>query len=127
MSDDKATPNGDYSARMRAVIDAEADPVREPYEARIAASAIVEKLRENDPELLRGWLDAQAEQLVWRFIVDRDCQLRAHERKDGVPVGVPEERRAVRGRRVRGDDVVAGRAVHGRGQRPEEPGCLDEG
>lgn len=68
----------DFVAEMRAVID-EATGVG-PYVSRVVAAEIVEKLRESNPDLLSGWLDLQAEQLVWREINDRDRSFRAQAR-----------------------------------------------
>jgi hypothetical protein len=68
----------DYAAEMRAVIDAETS--HGPYVSRVIAREIVEKLEANDPDLLSGWLHAQAEQLVWGAINDRDRSMRASAR-----------------------------------------------
>ncbi len=68
----------DYAAEMRAVIDSETGSG--PYVSRVVAAQIVEKLSVTDPDLLNGWLHAQAEQLVWQAINDRDRSLRAHAR-----------------------------------------------
>lgn len=50
----------------------------EPYVARVLATELVAKLRANDPELLQEFLDAHAEDLIWRMITDRDRSMRAH-------------------------------------------------
>jgi hypothetical protein len=68
----------DFAAEMRAVIDAETS--HGPYISRQAAADIVEKLKANDAELLDGWLHAQAEQLVWQAINDRDRSVRGASR-----------------------------------------------
>lgn len=68
----------DYASEMRAVIDAETG--HGPYVSRIVAEAIVEKLHATDPELLDGWLHAQAAQMVWQTINDRDRSRRASAR-----------------------------------------------
>lgn len=68
----------DYAAEMRAVIDAETS--HGPYVSRIIAREIVEKLEANDPELLTGWLTAQAEQLIWSAINERDRSRRSYAR-----------------------------------------------
>lgn len=73
----------DYGAEVRALIDAEADPTKGPYVARVVAEKIVAGLRETDPALLRGWLDEQAETAVWRLIQYRDCSWRSHQRATG--------------------------------------------
>lgn len=67
----------DYAAEMRALIDAE---TKGAYESRVVAAHIVEKLRATDQELLTGWLDAQAESLLWQAINDRDRSSRAATR-----------------------------------------------
>lgn len=68
----------DFAAEMRAVIDAETS--HGPYVSRQVAREIVEKLGVNDPELLEGWLHAQAEQLVWAAINTVDRSTRASAR-----------------------------------------------
>jgi len=73
----------DYAAEMRAIIDTDANPADGPYDSRVAASKIVAKLRETDPEFLAAWLDAQAEHFVWQAINDRDRSRRSHERATG--------------------------------------------
>lgn len=65
----------DFAGEMRAVIDAAT--AHGPYAPPIAATEIVEKLRANDPELLDGWLYAQAERFVWQAINDRDRSRRS--------------------------------------------------
>jgi hypothetical protein len=68
----------DYANEMRAVIDAET--AVGPYVSRLAAADIVAKLRHNDPDLLAGWLDGHAEQMVWQAINDRDRSRRTRAR-----------------------------------------------
>lgn len=68
----------DYCADMRAVIDTATDG--EPYIPGIVATEIVDKLRANDPDLLDGWLHAQAEQFVREAIGQRDRSARARVR-----------------------------------------------
>lgn len=68
----------DFAAEMRRTIDESAG--QGDYLPRQLATEIVEKLRANDPELLAGWLDAQAEHFVWQMINDRDRSTRAHAR-----------------------------------------------
>jgi hypothetical protein len=67
----------DYAAEMRAVIDAEATGT---YVPGVIAAAIVEKLREVDPDLLIGWLDFQAETFVRQAINNRDNSQRTAAR-----------------------------------------------
>lgn len=67
----------DYAAEMRAVIDAEATGT---YVPTVVAAHIAEKLRQTDPELLSGWLDAQAEQILRHTINLRDCSQRTAAR-----------------------------------------------
>lgn len=70
------TTERDFAAEMRQVIDQHtADG---PYLPPIAASEVVEKLRANDPDLLDGWLHAQADRFVWQAINDRDRSRRSH-------------------------------------------------
>lgn len=51
-----------------------------PYVPRIAAAEIVTKLLRNDPDLLHGWLQAQAIHFIWQAINDRDRSIRAATR-----------------------------------------------
>lgn len=67
----------DYITEMRAVIDAEATGT---YVPGVVAAHIVEKLRETDPELLAGWLDGQAEQILRHTINLRDASQRTAAR-----------------------------------------------
>lgn len=67
----------DYVAEMRALIDAEATGT---YVSGVVAHDLVEKLRANDPELLSGWLDANAEGFVRMAINDRDRSQRTAAR-----------------------------------------------
>jgi hypothetical protein len=68
----------DYAADMRAVIDAET--AAGPYVSAVVAEHIVDKLRATDPDLLNGWLDSQAAQLLRHAINLRDCSVRSHNR-----------------------------------------------
>jgi hypothetical protein len=70
----------DYVSDMRAVIDREASG---EYISGVVAVEIVGKLRANDPDLLGGWLDAQAVTLVHQAVNDRDRSLRARARTTG--------------------------------------------
>jgi hypothetical protein len=71
-------PKGrDYATEMRAVIDAEATGT---YVPALVAAGICEKLRDVDPDLLAGWLDAQAEQILRHAINLRDCSQRTAAR-----------------------------------------------
>lgn len=65
----------DYAAEMRRVLDRAT--AEGPYVPRVVASEVVEKLRATDPELLDGWLQAQAEHFIWQAINDRDRAVRA--------------------------------------------------
>ncbi len=60
--------------RVRQVID---EVAAGHYTPPIAASEIVAKLRQHEPEVLTAWLDAQAERLVWQVILDRDRSRRS--------------------------------------------------
>jgi hypothetical protein len=70
----------DYVQEMRAMIDQEACG---EYVSGIVAAQIVEKLRVNDPDLLIGWLGAQAVALVHQAINERDRSRRTHARTAG--------------------------------------------
>lgn len=65
-----------YARRMQDVTDAYT--ASGPYVSRIAASEIIAKLRVQDPDLLAGWLDEQAEHFLWQMINDRDRSRRGH-------------------------------------------------
>lgn len=69
-----------YAAEMREFID-EQTAAAGTYVPRAIATRIVTKLRERNPELLRGWLDEQAEHFVWQAINDRDRSTRARARQ----------------------------------------------
>lgn len=69
----------DYAAELRAIVDAETS--RGPYVSRVVAADVVGKLLANDPDLLDGWLHANAENFVWQMINDRDRSLRSHARQ----------------------------------------------
>ena len=79
----------DYAAEMRAYVDEHTDD-GSPYRSRTAAREIVEKLRANDPTLLMGWLDAQAEHFVWQMINDRDRSRRGHAAATAQPSAFSE-------------------------------------
>lgn len=68
----------DYLAEMRAVIDAET--AGGPYASPVIAEQIVVKLRATDPDLLDGWLHAQAASFIRHAINLRDCSTRSHAR-----------------------------------------------
>lgn len=68
----------DYAAEMRRIIDAET--ASGPYVSRVVAEHVVDKLRATDPELLEGWLYAQAHVFVWQMINDRDRSTRSRAR-----------------------------------------------
>jgi hypothetical protein len=68
----------DYAADMRAVIDAETS--QGPYSSPVVAAHIVEKLQATDPDLLNGWLHAQAVNFIRHAINLRDCAVRTHTR-----------------------------------------------
>jgi len=65
----------DYLAEMQTVIDAET--AKPGYVAPLLARDIVEKLRANDPELLAGWLDLQAVDILREVINRQDRSARA--------------------------------------------------
>lgn len=68
----------DYRTEMRAVIDAETATGN--YVSGLVAEQIVAKLRATDPDLLDGWLRANAAFLVRHFINLRDCSTRTRAR-----------------------------------------------
>lgn len=68
----------DYAAEMRTLIDAETSGG--PYVSPQVAEHIVNKLRATDPDLLNGWLQAQAVNFVRHAINLRDCSTRSHAR-----------------------------------------------
>lgn len=68
-----------YAAEMRALIDAETSGG--PYVSATVAEHIVDKLRATDPDLLDGWLNAQAVQFLRHAINLRDCSVRSHARQ----------------------------------------------
>lgn len=74
----EAVPDRNYVAELRAIIDAET--AKGPYVAAAVASHVVRKLRVTDPDLLLGFIEAQAEYLVRQMILQRDCSTRTHAR-----------------------------------------------
>lgn len=73
----------DYVSEMRELIDKET--ADRPYVPRVVASNVVARLRQTDPDLLKGWLDLQAEHFVWQFINDRDRSMRTAARHAAKP------------------------------------------
>lgn len=71
----------DYAAEMRALLDEEATKTGDP--APVIAERIVKRLREKDPELLRGWLDANAQGFIREAINHADRSTRGRLRKTG--------------------------------------------
>lgn len=69
----------DHCADMAAAINAATSDG--PYVPREVANELVEKLRATDPDLLSGWLDAQASHIVWQAINDRDRSTRSRLRQ----------------------------------------------
>lgn len=68
----------DFCGDMAAEI--EAATAGGPYVPRTVADELVDKLRATDPDLLSGWLDAQAAHMVWQAINDRDRSRRSRVR-----------------------------------------------
>lgn len=68
----------DWGAEIRALIDAET--AEGAYNARDIAARIVVKLEATDPELLSGWLTAQAVSVMYAAINQRDRSIRGHAR-----------------------------------------------
>jgi hypothetical protein len=67
----------DYAKEMRTLIDQATQGV---YTSAVVAKELVEFLRTNDPELLEGWLDAQAVHFVRQAILKRDASARTYNR-----------------------------------------------
>lgn len=67
-----------FAAEMRTVMDSET--AGGPYVSAVVAERIVEKLTATDPELLDGWLHAQAVGFLRHAINLRDCSQRTHAR-----------------------------------------------
>jgi hypothetical protein len=68
----------DYMAEVRALIDAACTGT---WSAPGVANSIVENLRTNDPELLAGFLDLCAVDVVRNLVNERDRSTRSHNRK----------------------------------------------
>lgn len=68
----------DYATEMRQELDRAT--AEGPYVPRVVAGEVVDKLRATDPDLLDGWLQAQAEHFIWQAINDRDRSVRAATR-----------------------------------------------
>jgi predicted ferric reductase len=69
----------DFNAEMNAFIDEVLGVA--PFVAAVAAEKTVAKLREQDVELLTGWLDTNAEQFIREEITARDRAVRRHIRQ----------------------------------------------
>lgn len=67
-------PNRNYVHEMRARIDREA---KGTYVPALVANRIVRTLREEDPELLEGWLNMHAEATIRQALNERDRSQRA--------------------------------------------------
>jgi hypothetical protein len=67
-----------YAEEMRAIIDAET--AHGAYVSAVVAQRIIEKLEATDPELLNGWLRAQATNFLRHAINLRDASQRSHAR-----------------------------------------------
>lgn len=73
----------DFATEMRQTIDDATESAVNSdggYTPRKLASDIVNNLRLHDPELLSGWLDYQAEHIVWKMVNDIDRSSRGHAR-----------------------------------------------
>lgn len=68
----------DYVGEMRELIDLRTAGLT-GYVAIEVAKQLVVELRETDPELLAGWLDAQAEQFIREMITARDRSIRSRQ------------------------------------------------
>jgi hypothetical protein len=69
----------DWAAEIRALIEQFLAQENE-YIAGIVAQKLVAKLRETDPDLLDGWLQAGAEDFMRKTIIARDSAMRTHNR-----------------------------------------------
>lgn len=65
----------DFGHELRALIDAERS--KGTYNSRQLSAKIVNHLLANDPELLNGWLQLRAEELLWAQINEIDRRERA--------------------------------------------------
>lgn len=81
----------DYNAEMREIIDAEATG---SYVPATVAARIVDRLRASDPELLAGWLDQQAVNIVRGAINTRDASQRTSARYSAPRSVFAQEARA---------------------------------
>jgi glycine/D-amino acid oxidase-like deaminating enzyme len=68
----------DPTIEVRALMDRYAEGTHSPP---AAAAQIVQYLRENDPQLLTAWLDAQATRILTEAINQRNRSIRAHLRR----------------------------------------------
>lgn len=69
-----------YVLEMRRIIDDET-ATGEPYSSTTVARHIANKLRTEDPDLLTGWLDMQAHNVLRDTINRRDASIRTHARR----------------------------------------------
>lgn len=72
----------DFTVEMRALLDRHLAG-DEPYNAATIASKLVSQLRAQDPDLLAGWLDERAEEILRDAIARIDASSRGHARATG--------------------------------------------
>lgn len=96
-------PNRDYVGEMRAKVD---ELAAGAYYPPMVAHRIVSDCQTNDPELLRGWLYLQAEEMLRSAINQRDRSIRQKARYRSVRADFAAD--AEEARRS-GDNTVMGR------------------
>lgn len=70
----------DYIAEMNNIVQL-AIATKKTYTSSSLATEIIRKLRRSDPELLRGWLELQAEEILREHISRQGRSQRAHNRR----------------------------------------------
>ena len=73
-----------YVGDMRKAMDALTDGMGS-YNAGLVAVQLVDKLKQDDPDLLNGWLQEQAVSIVKDAIRARDASIRAQTRQQAAP------------------------------------------
>lgn len=79
-AEEQQTTFRDYTGEMRAYVKALVKGQRGEHSHTRLANEIVDYLRDHDPELLRGWLEAQAADLIRQYVGHVARSERGHQR-----------------------------------------------
>jgi hypothetical protein len=79
-----------YVNEMEALLQQELEEAPDGWVAATLATRLAARLREEDPDLLRGWLDMQAENLIRDNLVRRSNAQRTRARKRSTAIAFRE-------------------------------------